>query len=307
MNDWQVWLVPFKVSKEEAFKIMKNYFQKRALLLNKDFKSNFKEENLQVCYYPLYVVDANLQASFSGLGEILDKEETKKIGNEQITYYDASSYIVERDFDLNISDYQFYNFTSVIVKKVAPFDLTNLTPYNESYLQEYTFVSDNAYDANIVNDELKKLAKEEVKDKTTKFNRGIVWAKEDINLTSFKGKIVYVPIYLYRYQNDYICLNGVNKKINSFYKIDKVPLIVITIVLEVIGFILCFTIKFPFDFLFLGLGFYFYFYYIKYFIKKEVIVSNEAIKKNISNLRENDTFREKLTQLTNAKITGYKE
>lgn len=62
-------ILPFRVTREYAFAEMAGYMKEHKSLAKKQFVSDFRPENLMGVFLPYMVVDMNVSAEMSGVGE----------------------------------------------------------------------------------------------------------------------------------------------------------------------------------------------------------------------------------------------
>jgi hypothetical protein len=325
-------VLPFIIKKEEAENNIKTFVNKRRFFAHPQFKKEFTTENVMGVYLPYMIVDVNVHSKFVGQGEHLFREYTVGSGNNEQTYYDADLYDVEREFDMVIDDLTVEsstdkrdnkksNKTNNIINSIMPFDTENCVVWNANYLRGFT---SEKRDSNIeelkefVNHQLKDIARHKINDTLKKYNRGVCWNSEHVEVKGELWKAAYLPVWIYSYfqksknQLHYIAVNARTKETMGSIPIHIPKLLLFSAIVGVISFFLWLIIA-PFfrekdtdgSWLLLTAGFVFYgviyaFYRNKgarHFHEKE---TNATIK----NVQQKDTFIKRRTKLTNAKMKG---
>lgn len=225
-------ILPFKVSKEEAFEDMKKLVEKKSLFAKEDFKNNFKIENLRGVYLPYMMLDVNGHAVFKGIGGKIVNTHTHTYTRQRKTYgrdrkvtyekydcereeYDIDLYDTEREFDIQIknlletTDSKQLNWKKVekpdranfVLTTLMPFDVANCVKWDANYLNGYSL---EKRDTNIgdISDNMKLKAKDVARHKINKdldYNAGINWKKEEFDINGQQWKAVYLPVWIYSY------------------------------------------------------------------------------------------------------------
>ena len=277
------------------------------------------------------VVDLNLSASLSGNGEILIRQYTLRTRNSSITYYDADAYKVSRKFDLlvenltiisnsakiNFSD---SNKTNNIINAIKPFDTEESVRWNPNYLKGY---ASEKRDTDIeelektMKDKAKDIARFKANDTLKKYNRGVSWNSEEIDIKGEQWKAAYLPIWLYSYQQvksdgkkvlHYVAANARTNKVMGSVPVHQPRLLLVSFIVEVIGFILMIlTLGMieEFALLFLIGGPVFYgVIYSKYRNKSARYEHETKTKSTMENLVSSDQLIGRRTRLTNPSIRG---
>jgi hypothetical protein len=176
------------------------------------------------------IVDANASADVSGHGEIKTREYTRGSGDSKKTYYDADVYRVARHVDFTVDDLPLESSgeranldtksnTNNIINTILPFDTKNAVKWNASYLSGFT---SEKRDRNVeqlrphLEDELLSIARCQLEDSVRRFDRGVRWEKEGLDLHGSRWVSMYLPVWLYSYHQPgrnggmlhYIAVNG---------------------------------------------------------------------------------------------------
>ena len=320
-------VLPFKLSKSDARKEIEKFVGKRQFFAHPKFKEEFTTENIMGVYFPYMVVDVNSHVDLKGKGEHQIRTYTRGSGNNTTTYYDADLYEVEREFDLTIEgltvesssdklNKQSTNKTNNVINAIMPFDIENCAKWDSNYLKGYT---SERRDTNI--DDLRKIVDNQSKDiarhsanKTLEnYDRGICWETENMEVKGKQWKSAYLPVWLYSYQekkNDnsilhYVAVNARTKETMGSVPLQMPKLAGISILIEIIGFLLMLIIDFKYDWVFLLAGIlYFFLMHSKYRNRDARHKHEVETKTGMSNLRKVDILVKHQKGLSNSKMIG---
>lgn len=221
-------VLPFKVKKEHAVERIRQFVDKRKLFALKEFKEQFSPENVVGVYMPYMIVDGKCSADVVGQGEIETRRYTEGSGNNKKTYYDADVYDVDRHVDFTVDDLPLESSrergkldikvnTNNIINTILPFDVKNAVKWNASYLSGYT---SEKRDSDVealrprLEDQLLSIARCEVENSVGRFDRGVRWESERLDVHGTRWVAMYLPVWLYSYQQPgskmlhYIAVNG---------------------------------------------------------------------------------------------------
>ena len=223
-------VLPFHIGKDDAVARIRQFVGKRRLFALKEFKEQFTPENVVGVYMPYMIVDANASADLSGRGEIQTREYTRGSGDSKKTYYDADVYEVARHVDFTVDDLPLESSraradmdtkvnTNNIINTILPFDTKNAVKWNASYLSGF---SSEKRDSNVdrlrphLEDELLSIARSQVEGSVDRYDRGVRWEKEGLDLRGSRWVAMYLPVWLYSYHQPgrnggmlhYIAVNG---------------------------------------------------------------------------------------------------
>jgi len=232
-------VLPFMVKKNVAREKIEYFVSKRKFYADKQFKFQFCTENIMGVYMPYMVIDANVKGSYSGDGELLLRwwTETRTVGSGKnrrtvtTTYYDADRYTIARDFDMTVEGLTIESNseklqmrsgsrTNNIINAIKPFDMDKARVWDANFMTGYTA---QKRDTNVddlqefVDIKLKDIARHNILDSVSKYDRGVRWKNERLNVIGKDWKAVYAPIWLYSYQSDngaihYVAVNGQTEK-----------------------------------------------------------------------------------------------
>lgn len=221
-------VLPFKVSKTDAVARIRQFVDKRRFFALKAFKTEFTPENVIGVYLPYMVVDSNASASVVGRGEIETRRYTRGTEKNKKTYYDADVYHVERQLDFTVDDLPLESSarrgrldiktnTNNIINTILPFDTKNALKWNASYLVGY---SSEKRDVDIeqlrprLEDQLLSIARSKLEPSVQRYDRGVCWDMEKVDVHGSRWVSMYVPVWLYSYRQrgkgmlHYIAVNG---------------------------------------------------------------------------------------------------
>ena len=160
------------------------------------------------------LVDVNGHAHFEGYGEHEVRKYFVRRGDNRELNYDADLYEIERDFDLSIQDISVESNsdrlnkennekTNNVINSIMPFDTENCVRYNANYLKGYT---SEKRDTNIedlrkiVDVQSKDISRFAANDTIKKYDRGVNWKKQELDVKGRQWKTAYLPVWLYSYQ-----------------------------------------------------------------------------------------------------------
>ena len=223
-------VLPFHIKKDDAVARIRQFVDKRRLFALKEFKEQFTPENVIGVYLPYMIVDGNASADIAGHGEIKTREYTRGSGDNKKTYYDADVYQVQRHVDFTVDDLPLESSsdrgnldtrsnTNNIINTILPFDTKNAVKWNASYLSGY---SSEKRDRDVehlrprLEDQLLSIARAQVEQSVRRYDRGVRWEQEGLDLHGSRWVSMYLPVWLYSYHQPgsnggmlhYIAVNG---------------------------------------------------------------------------------------------------
>ena len=220
-------VLPFKLTKEEAVAKIREFAGKRRLFAHKRFKEEFVPENVLGVYLPYLVIDARAESTYWGKGEVETRRWTEKHGDNRVTYYAADGYQVSREVSFTVDDLTVEGSaeradfggksTNNIINTILPFDTKNAVQWNANYLAGFT---SEKRDVNveavkpILEDQLLSIGRSQVQGSLGRFDRGVRWEQEKIEVGGSRWVSMYLPVWLYSYQQEsnkilhYIAVNA---------------------------------------------------------------------------------------------------
>ena len=223
-------VLPFHIGKDDAVARIRQFVGKRRLFALKEFKEQFTPENVVGVYMPYMIVDANASADLSGRGEIQTREYTRGSGDSKKTYYDADVYEVARHVDFTVDDLPLESSraradmdtkvnTNNIINTILPFDTKNAVKWNASYLSGFTSEKRDRDVEHLrprLEEQLLSIARCEVEASVSRFDRGVRWESEGLDVHGTRWVSMYLPVWLYSYHQPgrnggmlhYIAVNG---------------------------------------------------------------------------------------------------
>jgi hypothetical protein len=223
-------VLPFRIKKDDAVARIRQFVDKRRLFALKEFKEQFTPENVVGVYLPYMIVDGNVSADVAGKGEIKTRQYTRGTGNNKKTYYDADIYQVERHVDFTVDDLPLESSTergnldtrantNNIINTILPFDTKNAVKWNASYLSGFTSEKRNQDVEELrprLEDQLLSIARAQVEASTRRYDRGVRWEQEQLDVHGTRWVSMYLPVWLYSYHQPgpnggmlhYIAVNG---------------------------------------------------------------------------------------------------
>ena len=272
------------------------------------------------------VIDVNSHVLLKGKGEHQVRKYTRKIGDNYKTYYDADLYQVEREFDLVIDGLTIESNsdrlvdsdekTNNIINSIMPFDIENCVKYDANYIKGYNSERRNTNVEqlhNIVSVQASDIARYKANDTITQYDRGVNWSTQDYNIKGEQWKAAYLPVWLYSYQEingnkkllHYVAVNARTKETMGSVPIHMPKLVLVSFIVEILGFIAMLSIDFDYNWIFLLSGFiYFLIIYSRYRNSNARHNYESTTKTTMTNLVEKDTLITRKTGLTNSMLEG---
>lgn len=223
-------VLPFHIRKDDAVARIRQFVDKRRLFALTAFKEEFTPENVIPVYLPYMIVDGRASADVAGKGEIETRRYTRGSGNNKTTYYDADVYQVGRHVDFTVDDLPLESSrergnlntginTNNIINTIQPFDTKNAVKWNASYLRG---CSSEKRDLDVtdlqpqLDDQMLSIARAQVEASVRRYDRGVRWEQERLDVHGSRWVSMYLPVWLYSYQQrsgsggmlHYIAVNG---------------------------------------------------------------------------------------------------
>ena len=225
-------VLPFHIKKDDAVARIRQFVGKRQMFALKAFKQEFTPENVVGVYLPYLIVDGKVSADVAGKAEIETRRYTRGTGDKKKTYYDADVYQVDRHVDFTVDDLTLESSaargnldtranTNNIINTILPFDTKNAVKWNASYLVGYTSEKRDRDVAHLMprlQDQMLSIARAQMEPSVARYDRGVRWEQERLNLQGTRWVSMYLPVWLYSYQQPgpggrggllhYIAVNG---------------------------------------------------------------------------------------------------
>jgi len=226
-------VLPFKLEKKEAESRIQAFVQSKKFFAHPKFVQEFKTDNIMGVYFPYLLIDCNAHAIFSGEGGDVARTYTIVTGkdkdgkDETKTVHDIDVYDVERDFDIAIDDLTIESSkdkldkknkskTTNIINSIMPFDTENCVKYESNYLVGYTSEKRDINISDIeekINQSLVDIARFAINTDLKKYDAGIHWDDEKLEIKGKQIVSAYLPVWLYSYQDEknilhYVAVNA---------------------------------------------------------------------------------------------------
>ena len=320
-------VLPFSIKKEEAQESIEKFVGKRKFFAHPKFKKEFTTENIMGVYFPYMLVDVNAHASFDGEGEHQTRSYYIGTGEHREKRYDADLYHVSRDFDITINELSVESSsdrlnntskekTNNIINSIMPFDTENAVKYNSNYLRGFTSEKrDTSIDdlKVLVDTQSKDIARYAANDTLKKYDRGVKWDKEDFKIKGEQWRAAYLPVWLYSYQEvtgskkllHYVAVNARTRETMGSVPIHMPKLIIVSSIIELMGFIAMLFVDFDYKWAFLLSGIiYFIIMYYRYRNSDARHTYEKETKRDMANLISDDKFIRAKHGLSNAWMNG---
>ncbi|MCE1174151.1 MAG: TFIIB-type zinc ribbon-containing protein [Propionibacteriales bacterium] len=223
-------VLPFSVTQAQAVEKIREFAGKRRMFAHASFRTGFSPENVVGVYLPYMVVDGNASADVHGFGEIETRRYTRKVGDNEETFYDADVYQVNRHVDYTVDDLTIESSaqranmnalvnTNNIINTILPFDTKNAVQWNANYLIGFTSErrdQDVSQVQPVLEDQLLSIARSQVHNSVRQYNRGVRWEAEHLDVHGTRWVAMYLPVWLYSFYQEgknssmvhYIAVNG---------------------------------------------------------------------------------------------------
>ena len=222
-------VLPFKITHDDAVARIDAFAGKRRIFADRGFLRDFKPSNIVGVYMPYMVVDGNASADVAGQGEVQTRRYTKGSGDDKETYYDADVYEVQRHVDFTVDDLTIESSaeranmdsssnTNNIINTILPFDTENAVKWNASYLTGFTSEKrdqDVDHLQPALENQLLSIARSQVESSVDRYDRGVRWERERLDVHGTRWVAMYLPVWLYSHHHGegkgmvhYIAVNG---------------------------------------------------------------------------------------------------
>ena len=222
-------VLPFKITHDDAVARIDAFAGKRRIFADRGFLRDFKPSNIVGVYMPYMVVDGNASADVAGQGEVQTRKYTKGSGDDKETYYDADVYEVQRHVDFTVDDLTIESSaeranmdtssnTNNIINTILPFDTENAVKWNASYLTGFTSEKrdqDVDHLQPALENQLLSIARSQVESSVDRYDRGVRWERERLDVHGTRWVAMYLPVWLYSHHHGegkgmvhYIAVNG---------------------------------------------------------------------------------------------------
>lgn len=263
-------VLPFKIKKDDAKSEIEKFVGSRKFFAHPKFKKEFTTDNIMGVYFPYMLVDVKGHATLEGVGEHEKRRYEVGSGDDKETRYDVDVYEVSRKFDITIKELSIESSsdrlntadkekTNNIINSIMPFDTENCVKWNANYIKGYTSERrDTNVEQleNLVMAQSRDVAKFKVNDTLTKFDRGVRWDTNRLDVEGQQWKAAYLPVWLYSYQQKkgdkgllhYIAVNARTKETMGSVPIHMPKLFGISAIIEIIGLMIMLFVDFGEDF-----------------------------------------------------------
>lgn len=246
-------VLPFALTRDQALASIREFAGKRRFFADRKFLAEFVPENVVGVYMPYMVVDCNVSADMAGEGEILTR--THDNGDSPDTY-DADVYRIDRHVDFIVDDLTIESSddradmntlinTNNVINTILPFDTKEAVQWNANYLTGFTSEKrdkDISAVQPVLEHQLLSIARSEVYESTSAYNRGVRWETERLDLHGSRWVAMYLPVWLYSYYHEvkgkgmvhYIAVNGRNGETMGSVPVSHWRLLLVSLVAGVI-------------------------------------------------------------------------
>lgn len=225
-------VLPFSITRDQAVEHIRAFAGKRRAFAHRTFVKEFTPGNVVGVYLPYMTVDGNVSADVHGHGEVETRRYTRGSGDNKVTVYDADVYQIDRHVDFTVDDLTLessseranmsaFANTNNVINTILPFDTKNAVQWNANYLVGYTSErrdQDVAAMMPALEHQLLSIARSEVQGSVSRYDRGVRWEAERLDVHGTRWVSMYLPVWLYSYYHrdgdeamvHYIAVNGRN-------------------------------------------------------------------------------------------------
>ena len=343
-------VLPFSTTKEVTRAEIEKFVNKRRFFAHPKFKEEFTTDNVMGVYMPYMVVDANVKGEFSGEGEILlrtwTETHTTGTGKNRRThttrYYDADRYAIKRDFEMTVEgltiesnaeklQHKSSERTNNVINAIKPFDTDKAMKWDSNYMTGYTAQKrDTNVDdlRDLVGVKMTDIARHNLLPSIRKYDRGVRWNSEKLDVIGKQWKAAYFPVWLYSYQMKdksihYVASNGQSLKTMGSVPINTPKLFGFSLLgggmpVGVIGalvggFIGGMNDAYELTWVFwtsiiigllIGMGVFCYSVYSRYRNKKARFEHERSTKSDVYNMKSADSIVRKIRRSTSSGMSG---
>jgi ribosomal protein S27E len=223
-------VLPFTITHDDAVARIDAFAGKRRMFAHRAFLREFEPDNIVGVYMPYMVVDSNASADIAGVGEIQTRKYTRGSGNDKETFYDADVYDVQRHVDFTVDDltiessaeranidasiqHQQHHQHDPAVRHRERGEVERQLPHRvhvgEARPGRRPLVP-------VVENQLLSIARSQVESSVDRYDRGVRWERERLEVHGTRWVAMYLPVWLYSYYHEeggkgmvhYIAVNG---------------------------------------------------------------------------------------------------
>jgi len=238
-------VIPFVLTKEQAAEQFRKHCEGRTFL-PKDFYSEEQIENLYGVYYPYWVVDAEVDGTYTAVGEV---EKITRSGDDR--HVQVTSYDVERSGNVSLQDMTGAAIRSEeaeILGYVLPYELSKAQDFSMSYLLGFRAEMKNVEQKDLkpeIEQTKKDLTRQLLRSGLSQYNSVI---NEDVRLKTLSEKWEYalLPVWIVTYKYaDKIYMYGINGQTGKAFgelPVDKNKLTIASVLSGVAAAVIMFLI-----------------------------------------------------------------
>ena len=210
-------ILPFKISKEEASNIMKEYLSDKKFFAAPKFKKELNLEEIKGVYFPYFLVDINADVEFEAIAEkTLLNEPNKTLGRKK-EYQEIERYLLKKRFQITIDNhileskstqlkYDWEESTNNIMNAILPFDTEDASVFDANYLSDYIAIRrdlNNEVLNEKLEEEIQTISINSLIEDLNNYDRGFKTKKNQVFVRGTSWKSIYCPIWLYSYRHIY--------------------------------------------------------------------------------------------------------
>ncbi len=206
-------LLPFHITKDDAVARIRQFVDKRRLFALKEFKDQFTPENVSGVYLPYMIVDANVSAMVAGKGrdqdtrvqarqrqrrkDLLRRRRLPDRPAGELHRRRPAAGIVRRTRQPRYQgQHQQRHQHDPAVRHQERGQVERVVP------DRFSSEKRNSNVANLqprLEDELLSIARAQAEDSVRRYDRGVRWEQEQIDVIGTRWVSMYLPVWLYSY------------------------------------------------------------------------------------------------------------
>jgi len=238
-------VIPFVLTKEQAAEQFRKHCEGRTFL-PKDFYSEEQIEKLYGVYYPYWIVDAEVDGSYTAIGEV---EKITRSGDDR--HIQVTNYDVERSGDVSLHDMTgraIKNEESELLDYILPFELAKTTDFSMSYLLGFRAEMKNLEQKDVkpqIEETKKELTRQLLRSNLSQYSN-LVDENVRMNTISENWRYALLPVWIVTYKyGEKIYMYGINGQTGKAFgelPVDKNKLTVSSILTGIAAAVIMFLI-----------------------------------------------------------------
>ncbi|WP_062204334.1 hypothetical protein [Demequina salsinemoris] len=233
-------ILPFSVSKAQAWQSVQAAARRRWWFASKGFRQGLAVENLKRVYLPYMTVDVRANVRMDGFGEV----ELARSSAGETTTYQARRYAVMRQVEVEVDDLIVETgsatassgaaaATTNILGAILPFDVKNAVRFDARVLEEDATVQRRELDSSdagpVAAGHVLAIAREAARESVSQYDRYVQWEAEQARIEGTRWVSMLLPVWLYSHVEHerggdtahFIAVNGRTGATSSSIPMDR--------------------------------------------------------------------------------------